>query len=66
MFFAPKEGWRHVEGTERRTKPDFARCMQPLVDSYFPEAEKIHVVLDNPNTQVLSGTAQLVSEKRSI
>jgi DDE superfamily endonuclease len=50
MFFAPKEGGRHVEVTERRTKPEFARCRQMLVDSFFPEAEKIRVVLDNLNT----------------
>lgn len=50
MFFAPKEGGRHVEVTERRTKPDFARCMQMLVDGHFPEAERIRVVLDNLNT----------------
>jgi hypothetical protein len=50
MFFAPGEGWRHVEVTDRRTKRDFASCLQALVDGYFPEAERIRVVLDNLNT----------------
>jgi hypothetical protein len=50
MLFAPHEGWRHVEVTARRTKVDFTQCMQTLVDGYFPEAEVIHVVLDNLNT----------------
>jgi hypothetical protein len=50
MFFEPHTGWRHVEVTERRTKQDFARCMQHLVDGYYPEAEVIRVVVDNLNT----------------
>jgi hypothetical protein len=50
VFFQPLTGWRHVEVTERRTKIDFAHCMQYLVDERFPEADKIVVVLDNLNT----------------
>ena len=50
LFFAPHEGWRHVEVTDQRTKVDFAHCMQALVDGYFPEAEMIQVVFDNLNT----------------
>jgi len=50
MFFEPRTGWRHVEVTARRTKQDFARCMQQLVDGYYPEAEVIRVVLDNLTT----------------
>jgi hypothetical protein len=50
MFFEPRTGWRHVEVTARRTKQDFAQCMQQLVDGYYPEAEVIRVVVDNLNT----------------
>jgi hypothetical protein len=50
MFFAPLEKWRHVKVTARRTMLDFAECMRDLVDSHFPEAEKIVVVMDNLNT----------------
>jgi transposase len=50
MFFEPRTGWRHVEVTARRTKQDFARCMQQLVDGYYPEGEVICVVMDNLNT----------------
>jgi hypothetical protein len=50
LFFQPLTGWRHVSVTERRTKIDFAHCLQYLVDDLFPEAEKIVVVLDNLNT----------------
>lgn len=50
MFFEPRTGWRHVEVTNRCTKQDFARCLQMLVDGYYPESEVIRVVMDNLNT----------------
>jgi hypothetical protein len=50
MCFAPLENWRVVEVTDRRTKADWARCMQELVDTHFPDAPVIDVVLDNLNT----------------
>ncbi len=50
MFLEPLAGWRHVKVTARRTKQDFAVCMNDLVDVHFPEAEVIWVVLDNLNT----------------
>jgi DDE superfamily endonuclease len=53
-FFAPHLGWRHVEVTDRRTKVDFARMMKALVDTYFPYATTIRVVLDNLNTHALA------------
>lgn len=49
-FFAPHEKWRHVDVTERRTAVDFAHEMKWLVDSRYPEAEVIRLVLDNLNT----------------
>ena len=50
MCFEPLQGWRHVKGTDRRTAQDFASCMKDLVDSHFPQATVISVVLDNLNT----------------
>jgi len=50
MFSEPLTGWRHVKVTQRRTKRDWARCMQQLVDEFYPEAERIRVVMDNLNT----------------
>jgi len=43
-FLQPLAGWRHVKVTDRRTKQDFAWCMQDLVEIHFPQAEKIRVV----------------------
>ena len=50
MFFAPLEGWRHVEITDRRTAADWAMQIKQLVDVYYPEAEVIRLVMDNLNT----------------
>jgi hypothetical protein len=50
LFVEPQAGERHVHVTEQRTKVDFAYEMQWLVDSCYPEAEVIRVVLDNLNT----------------
>lgn len=47
MFFEPLGGWRHVKVTDRRTKVDWARCMQELVDTHYPQADTIAVVMDN-------------------
>ncbi len=50
MFLEPLAGWRHVKVTARRTKLDFAVCMNEIVEIYYPEAKKVRVVLDNLNT----------------
>jgi hypothetical protein len=50
MLFQPLAGWRHVAVTQQRTKIDFAQQMQALVEVHFPEADVIHVILDNLNT----------------
>jgi hypothetical protein len=50
LFVEPLRGWRQVQVTERRTKADWAVAMQALADTYYPEAERIVVVLDNLNT----------------
>jgi hypothetical protein len=46
----PLRGWRHVKVTQRRTKREWAWCIRELLDVYYPEAFKIHLILDNLNT----------------
>lgn len=50
MLFAPLEGWRHVEVTDRRTAVDYAHILKDLSDVHFPDAKKIILVQDNLNT----------------
>jgi hypothetical protein len=50
MLFAPLEGWRHVEVTDRHTAVDYAHLLKALSDTHFPDAPKIALVQDNLNT----------------
>jgi uncharacterized small protein (DUF1192 family) len=50
MLFAPLEGWRHIEVTDRHTAVDYARLLKELSDIWFPDAAKIALVQDNLNT----------------
>ena len=50
----PKGGHRVVEVTERRTKPEFVRFVQRLLERRYASARKVHLVLDNLNTHFRS------------
>src|SRR5262245_28601439 len=50
ILFAPLEGWREVNVTERRTTIDYAQVLKELSDVHFAVAEKIVLVQDNLNT----------------
>jgi hypothetical protein len=52
MIFAPLEGWRHVEVTERHTAVDYPKSSRncPTRTFLLPEATKIVLVQDNLNT----------------
>ena len=50
MLFAPLEGWRHVEVTDRHTAVDYAHLLKQVSDTWFPNAPKIALVQDNLST----------------
>ena len=50
MFCEPQTGWRHMASTAQRTMQDFAEQRRWLIDTRYPEAEVMRVVLDNLNT----------------
>lgn len=54
MAFEPLAGTRRVEVTERRTNRDFARIIRRIVDEWYPEAEKVVLVMDNLSTHSLA------------
>jgi hypothetical protein len=54
MFTEPLGGWRHAEALPQRTKKDWARKIQWLVDTQYPEAKKVVLVMDNLNTHTMS------------
>ena len=49
MMFAPLEGGRHVEVTDRHTAVDYAKVLKDLSDTHFRKAKKITLVQDNLN-----------------
>jgi hypothetical protein len=46
----PLRGWRDVRVSAQRTRLDFAACVKELVDSHYPAADRIVLVLDQLNT----------------
>lgn len=50
MCFEPLAAWRHITVTDHRTRQDFAHQIRFLVDTVYPQASCIHLVLDNLNT----------------
>jgi hypothetical protein len=50
VFVNAHQSWRHVKTSDHRTNIDFAECMRDLVDTHYPDAECIRVVLDNLST----------------
>ena len=54
MFIDVHRSWRHAKVTDRRACGDFAECMRDLVDTHYPTAECIRVVLDNLSTHTAS------------
>jgi hypothetical protein len=49
-FTQPLAGVRHVSVREQRTATDWAEEIRTMVDEWFPDAEKITLVMDNLNT----------------
>lgn len=45
----PLAGWRRLKVTTHRTKTDFATFLRELADDHFPDASRIHLVVDNLN-----------------
>ena len=46
----PLTGRRHVEAGQRRTRRDWARWIQGMLRTRYPQAERVVLILDNLNT----------------
>jgi DDE superfamily endonuclease len=53
MFAEPLAGWRQTLVTDRRTAVDWAIALRDLVDSRYPDARVIVLIMDNLNTHTL-------------
>jgi hypothetical protein len=54
IFTEPLGGWRYAEALPRRTKIDWAGKIKWLLDTEYPDAEKVILVMDNLNTHAVS------------
>jgi len=54
IFTEPLAGWRYAEAFEHRTKVDWAHRVKWVLDTQYPDAEKVVLVMDNLNTHVIS------------
>ena len=50
LFCEPKRAWREIVVTDSRTLQDFAWGIKWLLDTVYPQAEVVRLVLDNLNT----------------
>ena len=54
LFTEPLAGWRYAKAFTHRTKQDWAHRVQWVLDTQYPDAEKVVLVMDNLNTHVIS------------
>jgi hypothetical protein len=65
VFTEPLKGWRHIEATKQRTKIDWAHQIDQLFSTFYPEAERIRLVMDNLNTHTLASLYQAFPAKKA-
>ena len=58
----PKGGRRRAGVTARRTKADFVRFVQELVEGAYRCAQKVHLVLDNLNTHFRGSFVEVLGQ----
>jgi hypothetical protein len=61
----PLAGWRQVQVTAHRKKPDFVRFIRQLLQGRYRSAKKVHIVLDNLNTHFAKSFVEGLGEKRA-
>ena len=54
LFTEPPAGWRHALALPRRTRKDRAGQIKWLLDTQYPDVEKVVLVNDNLNTHTIS------------
>jgi len=65
MMFEPLSGQRQVKITGQRTMIDWAECVKDLVDTHYPEADRIVLVMDNLNTHKPASLYQAFSPEEA-
>jgi hypothetical protein len=66
MFTEPLGGWRYAEAFKRRTGVDWAGRVKWVLDSQYPDAKKVILVMDNLNTHVISSLYEAFPPKEAL
>ena len=54
LLTEPLTGWRTIEISAHRTASDWAHPITPLLDDWYPDADKVILVCDNRNTHKIA------------
>lgn len=65
IWFEPLSGRRHISVTDQRTKADWAREVQRLVEVEYAEAECVVLVMDNLNTHTIGALYEVFPAERA-
>jgi len=65
MFTEPLGGWRNAIASERRTSEDWALQIKWLLDTQYPLAEKVVLVMDNLNTHNISSLYKVLTPEEA-
>ena len=65
LSFEPLTGKRYLDVSERRTRLDWARHIQKLVENRYPQAKKILLVCDNLNIHTGAALYELLPPKEA-
>jgi hypothetical protein len=66
VFTEPLAKWRHVHASQRRTKSDWARLVEELLDVYYPKASKVRLVMDNLNTHSIGSLYETFEPQKAL
>lgn len=65
MIFAPLLGWRRVVVREHKAAVDWADVVAEILETHFPDAERVCLVLDNLNTHAGGSLYQAFAPERA-
>ena len=65
LFTEPLGGWRNAIASERRTSEDWALQIKWLLDTEYPLAKKVVLVMDNLNTHNISSLYKIFSPEEA-
>ena len=66
LFTEPLNGWRYAHGEEHRTRADWARKIEWLLETQYPSAKKVVLVMDNLNTHTLASLYQTFEPEHAL